>query len=240
MLVVLKKYKFCSNSIKMKRKVKNVIMMLDQVCFLIGWAIGCGKEVLFAIVIKYDKKIDFQNTKFSPEAILEAYKIFKNQFTTLDQEKEQFSILDVEFENTSWTYNNDEEFFSDYRRKDIKRAVYNKTFAGGKFSLFFGRYGTIVEVELLDRKKIESTCEIFEKYANNSKLPIPEKIKVKPTLFIGHGRSNQWRDLKDHLQDKHQYVLEAYEVGARAGHAIRDILENMMKKSNFAILVMTA
>ena len=33
--------------------------------------------------------------------------------------------------------------------------------------------------------------------------------------------------------------MEAYEVGARAGHAIRDILEEMLSKSSFAIIVMT-
>ncbi len=31
----------------------------------------------------------------------------------------------------------------------------------------------------------------------------------------------------------------AYEVGARAGHTIRDILEEMLKSSSFAVLVMT-
>lgn len=31
-----------------------------------------------------------------------------------------------------------------------------------------------------------------------------------------------------------------YETGARAGHSIRDILENMINKSFFALIVMTA
>ena len=59
------------------------------------------------------------------------------------------------------------------------------------------------------------------------------------TIFIGHGRSSQWRELKDHLSDKHGYKIEAYETGARAGHTIRDILEEMSMKSSFAILVLT-
>jgi len=49
-----------------------------------------------------------------------------------------------------------------------------------------------------------------------------------------------WRDLKDHLAEKHGYQVEAYEVGARAGHTIRDILANMLQKSSFACLVLTA
>ena len=35
------------------------------------------------------------------------------------------------------------------------------------------------------------------------------------------------------------FPVEAYETGARAGHAIRDILQDMMKASSFALLVMT-
>jgi predicted nucleotide-binding protein len=45
--------------------------------------------------------------------------------------------------------------------------------------------------------------------------------------------------LKDHLTDKHGYKIEAYETGARAGHTIRDILDEMASKSSFALLVMT-
>jgi predicted nucleotide-binding protein len=61
-----------------------------------------------------------------------------------------------------------------------------------------------------------------------------------PRIFIGHGRSSEWRDLKDHLTDKHSYQVVAYEVGARAGHTIRDILDEMLTESSFALLVMTA
>jgi predicted nucleotide-binding protein len=60
-----------------------------------------------------------------------------------------------------------------------------------------------------------------------------------PTIFIGHGGSQQWRDLKDHLHEKHAFRVTAYEIGARAGHAIRDILNDMLSQSSFAILVMT-
>lgn len=45
--------------------------------------------------------------------------------------------------------------------------------------------------------------------------------------------------MKDHLHEKHGYDVEAYEVGARAGHTIRDILDDMLTKSSIAILVMT-
>lgn len=44
--------------------------------------------------------------------------------------------------------------------------------------------------------------------------------KNKPVVFIGHGGSPRWRNLKDHLSDNHGYKIEAYETGARAGHTI--------------------
>jgi hypothetical protein len=49
--------------------------------------------------------------------------------------------------------------------------------------------------------------------------PIPESEAEKLIIFIGHGRSTDWRDLKDHLQDKHGIQVEAYETGSREGHA---------------------
>lgn len=48
-----------------------------------------------------------------------------------------------------------------------------------------------------------------------------------------------WKELRDHLQDKHGFKIEAYEIGARSGHGIRDILESMLDKSSMAFLVMT-
>ena len=57
-------------------------------------------------------------------------------------------------------------------------------------------------------------------------------------VFIGHGKSEQWRDLKDHLHDKHGYKDQSYRSST---HIImyRDILEDMMAKSFMTILVMT-
>ena len=61
-----------------------------------------------------------------------------------------------------------------------------------------------------------------------------------PTVFLGHGRSVLWRDLRDHLRDQHGFKVEAYETGARAGHTIRDIVEEMATNSHMAFLVHTA
>jgi hypothetical protein len=100
---------------------------------------------------------------------------------------------------------------------------------------------TSVEVEAADRAKIESVFSVFENALESSRLPKPSPpAPPKPAIFIGQGHSPVWRDLKDHLHEHHGYQVEAYETGARAGHAIRDILAELVDVSSFALLVLTA
>ena len=47
-----------------------------------------------------------------------------------------------------------------------------------------------------------------------------------------------WWDLKDHLHEKHGISIEAYEIGARAGLTIKEVLTEMLTSSSFALLVM--
>jgi predicted nucleotide-binding protein len=87
--------------------------------------------------------------------------------------------------------------------------------------------------------EIETISNIFEERLAESELPIEDERPNPVVVFIGHGRSTLWRDLKDHLHDKHEYDVQAYEIGSRAGHTIRDILEEMLDKSTCAFLVLT-
>jgi len=60
-----------------------------------------------------------------------------------------------------------------------------------------------------------------------------------PVIFIGHGRNQQWRELKDHLHDFHGYDVVSYETIVSAGFVTRDVLDDMLNRSSFGILVMT-
>ncbi len=84
---------------------------------------------------------------------------------------------------------------------------------------------------------------VFEKHADASRLMesrSEDQDEGDPfKVFIGHGHSPEWRELKDHLAEKHGVAIETYEVGARAGRAVRDVLQSMLKKSSMAFLVMT-
>lgn len=139
----------------------------------------------------------------------------------------------------SWEYDDEQEFFADYRKEHDSSSIRK---SNDKISIriaFDKFFRTSISVESNSRGEIESIFEIFEKsYPESIKEPLKEE-KKGPVIFIGHGGNPQWRDLKDHLADKHDYKIEAYETGARAGHTIRDILEEMSSKSSFALLVMT-
>jgi predicted nucleotide-binding protein with TIR-like domain len=70
--------------------------------------------------------------------------------------------------------------------------------------------------------------------------PKPEPQKQKHTIFIGHGRSLVWRELKDFIVDRLRQDYEEFNREATAGISTKERLEAMLKKADFAFLVMTA
>lgn len=64
--------------------------------------------------------------------------------------------------------------------------------------------------------------------------------KTDGKVFIGHGRSTVWRDLKDFLQDRLSLQWDEFNRETPAGHATKEHLEAMLDNAVFAFLVMTA
>ncbi len=180
----------------------------------------------------------FERTQFSADVIREALEIFYNE-TNPESTTDSRLHLSVDVDGAEWSQDSKEEFFADYRRSS-GHAVYQEVLKDSSFRLQSFGDSVKIDISAPERKQIEAVYEVLEKYLESSRLPGPPKPPPqKPRIFIGHGNSSQWRNLKDHLHDKHSYDVEAYEIGARAGHAIRDILEDMLAKSSFAIFVMT-
>lgn len=175
-------------------------------------------------------------TRFTVEVLREATEAL---FQNIDGTRRYH--LTVELPEGTWSHEDPEEYFADYRRSTCSGGVYQVE-ADGHTLRLQDLPNSVVLLEVgapnRDRLRILSTFDVFER--NKSACAVPPPVsKRKPVVFIGHGRSDLWRNLKDHLTDQHGYDVEAFESGARAGHTIRDILHSMMENSSFALLVMT-
>ena len=186
------------------------------------------------------KTTEFLHTLFSADVLREAYQTFLHTFR--QEEKDIYQSLEVQIERVTWGHDSVEEFLADYRNlTGIAKFSVSASGTDGRLWVRVDRGSdTCVVVEGPDRQTIETLYEVFEKHAEASMLPQPPKPPPpRPKIFRGHGHSPLWRDLKDHLHEQHGYEVDAYEVGARAGHTIRDILESMLGKGTLAILVMS-
>lgn len=184
------------------------------------------------------KEKEYFDTRFSADVLKEAVGVVKEIAARAKSEATNLRLR-VEHDDSTWNYDTLEEFLADFRKYKgyADCSVYRNSV---DLTVNFTPRDTIVSVKAEQRVDIETVFDIFEKNHATAKLqPLPKPPAVRPVVFIGHGHSSAWRDLKDHLQDKHGFKIEAYETGARAGHTIRDILEEMVTKSSFALLVLT-
>jgi predicted nucleotide-binding protein len=63
---------------------------------------------------------------------------------------------------------------------------------------------------------------------------------AKGKVFIGHGRSPDWKDLREYLQDRLDLECDDFEAIPPAGKSIKERLSEMLVDARFAFLVMTA
>lgn len=164
----------------------------------------------------------------------------------------KYTRMAVESGNVTLALDTSDEFFAELRKGFDRASVAFDRSATGYGSVGFtlsmndNRYvlESSVSVTHPDRAIIERILAPFEDAAPGLKRPVPVTPPVpvpKPRIFIGHGgASGAWREVKDHLHELHHYNVETYETGSRTGHAIRDILDEMMTANTFAILVMSA
>ena len=186
------------------------------------------------------KKKEFLEVRFNPDVLKDAADAL-HAIASKDDINIDSYHLEVEHDDSTWKYDSIEEFLADYRKYDGD-AYFSVYGSGYDLSVHVYPRSTSIAVMAPTRVAIERVFEEFEKNSDKCQLtPLPkeEPTKDDPVAFIGHGRSSLWRDLKDHLQDKHEIKVNAYETGARAGHSIRDILEDMVGKSSFALLIFT-
>ena len=199
-----------------------------------------------------EKSKNYDRVIFSPEVMQEASDMIT---TNLPEKQREFDdkSLDIELPSgETWDHDNEEEFFADYR-KGFVRASFEKSLykAGARIEITayqnpqLNSVHTEVSVRMPTRTEVERIFEVIESNVVKCRLPVPPRKRrpkhSKPNVrvFVGHGQSQLWRDLKDHLHEKHSISVEAYEIGAKAGLTIKEILSDMLTSSSFALLVMT-
>jgi predicted nucleotide-binding protein len=67
-----------------------------------------------------------------------------------------------------------------------------------------------------------------------------EALSKTPRVFIGHGRSAEWLKLKDFLVDRLKLTYEEFNRESPAGYSTKERLQQMLRTSDFAFLVMTS
>ena len=180
------------------------------------------------------KRKTYYKCKFSIEIIKSAHDTFLS-FLNNKEAIGNPTSLNVEKNNEEWDYDSLEEFLvackdSDRFRLDHMEQKKRIIISGNKDYVY-------VLVSSDQRSEIEKIFEIFERKLDESIIKI-EKQAIK--IFIGHGQNNLWKDLKDHLHEKHGFDVVAYEIGPRAGLSIKEVLEKMLEESSIAFLVLTA
>ncbi len=176
----------------------------------------------------------YYNTIFSARVIEEAHDSFLSQLGAT-KEINNPSFMQVTICDEEWSFDTRQEFLSEYPKGNSCYFAHRIQECSFRVYLMYKDI-TRVYVEFPERSKIESIFQVFERNLNESKI-VTESEPL--TIFIGHGHNPQWRDLKDHLHEKHGVNVNHYEIGPRAGKSIKDVLEEMLGESSFALLVLT-
>lgn len=180
-----------------------------------------------------EKSKSYYFTRFPLETIREVYQ----KFLELNSSNTQnFLYLEVFLPDESWKFDSIEEFFSNFN--NAVRFDFDVRFdkEQNEISIIGEKLYTHVTVKFQNRNKIESIFEILERDINKSKIVI---TKDPISIFIGHGGNEQWRLLKEHLQDYHGFKVVTYEISPRAGKSINEVLQEMVDSSSIAFLVLT-
>jgi len=82
---------------------------------------------------------------------------------------------------------------------------------------------------------LQRICPILENLIAATQEPVSGK-----RVFIGHGRSPLWRELKDFISDRLGLLWDEFNREATAGYTTSERLQTMMSQAAFAFLIMTA
>lgn len=188
----------------------------------------------------------FHNLRFPEIVIRKAVTLMESM--PRSEKHAEFKTLEISVGEETWDFDNVEDFFARFSSSQAGSITYDLPLLSEHWrcilSYRWGSYGSIVNVNAEHSHQVHSVMNVFKESISLA-APIGPEIKGEDesepdfNIFIGHGRSKSWEELRNHLQDKHGYKVICFESGARAGHQIRDILDEMLDRSSLAFLVLT-
>jgi predicted nucleotide-binding protein len=182
-----------------------------------------------------EKSKVYSATRFSVETLEEA----SNYILNIEgvYEKPWSITAEIHANGEMWNFDTLEEFFANYNKTTTFHFVLRRQHPKCDLDIISSEFGrNLINVGANERRYIESVFQIFERDLQKSKIVLPDTpIKV----FVGHGGDGQWRLLKDHLHDLHNFDVIAYEIGPRAGLTVKEVLEKMLNDSSIAFLILT-
>ncbi len=96
------------------------------------------------------------------------------------------------------------------------------------------------ENQLKELAKISRYALRYIKQKQRVPIMNTQNAKNSGNVFIGHGRSHIWKELKDFLQDRLKLPWDELNRESPAGVTAKERLEEMLENALFAFLVMTA
>lgn len=159
--------------------------------------------------MKYSKS--FEGVKFTEDAIRKSIEKFDEVFKGNEPLEVYFSHLVIETGNDEWSFDDESHFFVAYEDctsalyiRNLYKETHSIELASIKFSFHKEFRSTTVSIETKvqhGRALILKVMEVLSSKEQQCRLP--EKSDSNLKIFIGHGHSKAWRELKDHLVDKH-------------------------------------
>ena len=92
-----------------------------------------------------------------------------------------------------------------------------------------------------DLESVYEQLDIYTELPNNTQHTMSNDTtnNENKKIFIGHGRSHVWRELKDFIEDTLKLPYEEFNRISPAGKATSDRLKEMLEESCMAFLIMT-
>lgn len=188
-----------------------------------------------------NRKVKYPNCQFSVEVLKKFYEEIQN---ILQVEGESLKrSFTVKVGDSEWGYDDSREFFLEYNKEGVSGFELECGSAdGGQRLLMLGDFGpsgfgTVVILELNSRSAINGLLLLLDTAKEDANLL--KKKKSLGRVFIAHGGDNQWRELKDHLTERHGIDVVCFETESVSGNSTKEILNDLKESCSCAIVVLT-